>query len=386
MSYPCPAVYVHVPFCGRRCGYCDFYSQVLDSSRVPALVDALLAEHDRHAGGCATDGGVPGGLPLETLYVGGGTPTVLPPAELHRLLHGLLSRRRAAPNAEITVEANPTTVTDEIASVLAAAGVTRVSIGAQSFDPAELRMLDRDHQPQDVAQTVATCRRHGLRHISLDLIFGVPGQTPASWRATLRVALALEPEHISCYGLTYEPGTPLERRRQAGLVQPLDPDVEATLYEMAMDVLPAAGLHQYEISNFARPGAECRHNLRYWRNEPVLGIGPAAAGYLDGVRYKNVADTEGYVRAIQSGGWPRAEVERLPPDRQAGETAMLALRLTAGIDRATFRQRFGDDPAARYAAVVERHVADGLLTVDEGGIRLTRAGRRLADTVMADFV
>lgn len=386
MSSLCPAVYVHVPFCRRRCGYCDFYSQVLDPSRVPALVDALLAEHDRYAGGCPTDGGVPGELPLETLYVGGGTPTVLPPGELDRLLRGLLSRRRPAPDAEITVEANPTTVTDEVASALAAAGVTRVSIGAQSFAVAELRTLDRDHQPQDVAGTVAACRRHGLRHISLDLIFGVPGQTPASWRATLHAALALEPEHISCYGLTYEPGTPLERRRQAGLVQALDPDVEATLYEMVMDVLPAAGLHQYEISNFARPGAECRHNLRYWRNEPVLGIGPAAAGYLDSVRYKNVADTEGYVRAIQSGGSPRAEVERLSPDRQAGETAMLALRLTAGIDRAAFRGRFGDDPAVRYAAVVAQHVADGLLTVDEQGIRLTRAGRLVADTVMADFV
>lgn len=386
MSNPCPAVYVHVPFCRRRCGYCDFHSQVLDPSRVPTLVDALLAEHEDHTRGGSAEDSLTGGPPLETLYVGGGTPTVLPPAELDRLLRGLLSRRRPAPDAEITVEANPTTVTDEIAGVLAAAGVTRVSIGAQSFDADELRTLDRDHQPHDVAQAVTTCRRHGLRHISLDLIFGVPGQTPASWQATLRAAIALEPEHISCYGLTYEPGTPLERRRQAGLVQPLDSDIEATLYEMAMDILPAAGLHQYEISNFARPGAECRHNLRYWRNEPVLGIGPAAAGYLDGVRYKNVADTEGYVRAIQSGGSPRAEVERLPRDRQAGETAVLALRLTAGIDRAVFRERFGDDPAVRYAGIAARHVADGLLTVDERGIRLTRAGRLVADTVMADFV
>lgn len=380
-------VYVHVPFCRRRCGYCDFYSQVLNPVRVPGLVDALLTEYDRHGGdgGPLASNGSDRPHPA-TLYVGGGTPTVLPRDELARLLYGLGARATVMAKTEFTVEANPATVTDEIAALLAAAGVNRVSIGAQSFASGELRTLDREHQPADVGRTVATCRRHGLRRISLDLIFGIPGQTPASWRASLEDALALGPEHVSCYGLTYEPGTPLHQRRDAGQVQPVDPDVEADLYEMALDVLPAAGLHQYEISNFARPGAECRHNLRYWRNEPVLGIGPAAAGYLNGVRYKNVADTAAYVRAMAAGKSARAEEERLTVDRQARETALLALRLAAGIDRAAFRRRFGHDAATLFADAIERHAADGLLEVDDVGIRLTRAGRLVADTVMVDFL
>ena len=382
MSSP-RALYVHVPFCRSLCGYCDFYSDVLDPAAVRPLVDALLCEL---AGQAAAQT-----LRFDTIYVGGGTPTVLPTPELHRLLSGLRDHAASPDETEFTVEANPATVTDEVAAVLVGAGVNRVSLGAQSFDASELHLLERTHRPEQVAETVAICRRAGIRNVNLDLIFGVPGQTPASWLRSLRVALALEPQHMSCYGLTYEPGTPLRERLDAGLVSRVDEDVDAEMYELAQGTLSAGGLEQYEISNFARPGRECRHNLRYWHNEPYLGIGPAAVGFIDETRYKNIADTAAYVRAIGEGRSPWCEQERLPPDRRARETAMLELRLTAGIDRRRFAERYGTDPAVLFADAIERHVAAGLLSTGEdslcpSAIRLTRAGLLVADTVMADFL
>jgi oxygen-independent coproporphyrinogen III oxidase len=411
MSSP-RALYVHVPFCRRLCGYCDFYSEVLQPTAVDPLVDALLTELDRAA--------APRPLSFDTIFVGGGTPTVLPPTALDRLLRGLREYADPTPDFEFTVEANPATVTDEVGAVLATAGVNRVSVGAQSFVPAELHALDRTHRPEQVAQTLATCRRHGINRLSLDLIFGIPGQTRASWLESLQAAINLGPEHLSCYGLTYEPGTPLFARREAGAVEPMDPDLEADLYEALLDRLPAHALPQYEISNFARPGAECRHNLRYWHNEPYLGIGPAAAGFVDDVRYKNIADTAAYVRALTGGpdwrparrlGWRRddlqramtpasppaqptgatadsirIEEERLPPDRRMRETAMLELRLVEGIDRRRFAERYGHDPALLFADAIRQHAAAVLLVADDRSIRLTRPGLLLADIVIADFL
>jgi oxygen-independent coproporphyrinogen-3 oxidase len=372
------ALYVHVPFCRTLCGYCDFYSRVLDPAWVAPFVDAVLRELDSYAAARA--------LRCDTIYVGGGTPTVLPAAELGRLLGGLRRVAAGGTGFEFTVEANPATIDDEIAGVLAAAGVNRVSLGAQSFAAAELRALDRSHRPEQVGQTVAHCRRAGIRQISLDLIFGIPSQTLGSWLRSLRGALLLKPDHLSCYGLTYEPGTPLGERLAAGQVQRVDEDLEADMYEAALDLLPAAGLAHYEISNFARPGGQCRHNLHYWHNEPYLGLGPAAAGFIDEVRYRNVADLPAYAQAVQQGHSAWSEQERLPPARRARETAMLELRLAAGIDRQGFARRFGQDPVVSFAEAIARHAADGLLRVDASSIRLTRAGILLADRVSSDFV
>lgn len=374
----CRSLYVHVPFCRTICGYCDFYSQRLNVASVPPLVDALLAELERGAGAR--------GFRFATLYVGGGTPTVLPIGELQRLVTGLNRYMATADAPEFTVEANPATVADEVADVLAVAGVNRVSVGAQSFDPAELETLERSHRVEEVSETVAVCRRHGLSNISLDLIFGIPGQTLDSWRRSLEAALALDPRHLSCYALTYEADTPLARRRAAGQVASVDEDLEADMFELALDMLPAAGWAHYEISNFARPGYECRHNLGCWDNAPYLGVGPAAAGYLDGVRYQNVADTAAYVEAMRAGRAAWAEQERLTGERRAREAAMLALRTHVGVDRGRFVARYGCDPLALFADVIQKHVGDGRLQVDDAGFRLTRAGLLVADTVMADFL
>jgi len=377
-SAPVRAVYVHVPFCRRRCGYCDFYSVEFDAAAAGPLVEALLRELDAYA--ARPD------LSLETVYVGGGTPTTLPLELLRRLLGRLRQVVRPDAQIEFTVEANPATVTPETAQVLVGCGVNRASIGAQSFQACELAVLERDHAPRQVAETVGVCRAAGIEQVSLDLMFAIPGQTLESWRASLGAALALGPEHVSCYCLTYEPGTRLRRQLEAGVLSAVDPELDAAMYECAIDTLTAAGFRHYEISNFALPGHECRHNLVYWRNEPYVGIGPAAAGFLDGVRYRNVSDIAAYIRAVLAGDSPRAETERLGLRQRAGESAMLELRLIEGIERERFRQRFDADPVAFFHDAVRRHQQRGLLEVTGTHVRLTRAGLLLADRVVADFL
>ncbi len=376
MNRSIPALYVHVPYCQTICGYCDFYSEVYDRAAVGGLVDALLRELDGLARRYS--------LALQTIFVGGGTPTTLPPELLGRLLRALAAH--AVSGVEFTVEANPATVTDEKAAALVAAGVNRVSIGAQSFDPGALRVLDRIHHPPQVAETLQLCRRAGLSNLNLDLIFGVPGQSLAGWCESLQTAIALGPTHLSCYGLTYERGTPLFDRLQRGDVRRIESELEAAMFEATIDTLAAAGFEHYEISNYARPGAACRHNLVYWRNEPCLGIGPSAAGFDGKVRYRNIPDTAAYVRAIQSDRPAAAEREELTADQRARETAMLGLRLRTGLDAATFCERFGRDPRAYFAEAVERFAGLGLLEADDRGVRLTRAGLLVADSVIAEFL
>jgi oxygen-independent coproporphyrinogen-3 oxidase len=371
-------LYVHVPFCATKCGYCDFYSHVPAPGAFGPLVDALLAELDA---GLAREG-----LRVETIFVGGGTPTLLPLVELERLFSRLGQVAQRDRPVEFTVEANPASLTVEKAAVLRQAGVNRISLGAQSFHPEELRTLERLHRPADIPASVALVRQAGFEHFNLDLIFGIPGQTQASWSESLRRAVDLGPDHLACYGLTYEPDTPLRERLDQGMVEPLDETTEAALYEQAIDFLESQGVRQYEISNFARPGAESRHNVRYWLNLPYLGVGPSAASYLHGRRWKNVPDTARYVAQMHLGQSPIIEVEELSPLERAGETAMLQLRLVSGIHRTDFRQATGFDPAELFAGVIARHVERNLLIADEEHIALTRAGRLVADSVIAEFL
>lgn len=342
------------------------------------MVDALLKELDAGLG--AAD------LRVETIFVGGGTPTLLPEAELERLFSRLGQVARRHRPVEFTVEANPATLTEKKAAILRQAGVDRISMGAQSFHPEELRTLERIHTPDDIPPSAAMVHRAGFEHFNLDLIFGIPGQTEATWRESLQRAVDLGPDHIACYGLTYEPGTPLRERLDRGLVRPVDDGLEARLYEQAADFLESRGFRQYEISNYARPGAACRHNLRYWLNLPYLGVGPSAASYLGGRRYKNVPDTAEYVRRMGLGLAVACETEELSPLERAGETAMLQLRLVQGIRRADFRRATGFDPGELYSEVIKRHVQQNLLIADEEHVALSRTGRLVADTVIADFL
>lgn len=377
-SSPVPAIYAHVPFCHSLCGYCDFFSVVWRPDMVTPLVDALLTELAR-----ATTA-LP--LEIETIFVGGGTPTTLAPRDLRRLCTTLADLPRSTAPLEFTVEANPATVTDEIAATLAETGVNRVSIGAQSFQPDELRVLERLHNPAHVPETVRRCRAAGISQVSLDLIFAVPGQSLAAWRDNLDQALALEPDHLSCYALTFEPGTRLHARREAGRVHPLENDLEADMYALTIETLAAAGYEQYEISNFAKPGAACRHNLIYWRNEQYLGIGPAAAGSIADLRYKNVPDLHRYVDAIRSNESPVSEEESGDLAQLAADTIMMGLRLREGISRAAFRRRFGRDPTEMYPQAVARNLDAGLLAQSATHLRLTEQGLFLADSVISDFL
>ncbi len=371
-------LYIHVPFCATKCGYCDFYSHVPAPGAFEPLVDALLAELAQQV--LARD------VRVVTLFAGGGTPTLLPPASLRRLFAALRPVVQRHHPIEFTVEANPASLTDAKAAILREAGVTRISMGAQSFHPHELRALDRIHCPADIPRSAEIIHRAGFEHFNLDLIFGIPGQSRASLLESIRRAVDLGPDHLAGYGLTYEPDTPLRARRDAGLIRSANEDLEADFYELIMDRLGQLGFEQYEISNFARPGARCEHNLRYWRNKPVLGIGPSAAGYFQGRRRRNVPDTAEYVRRMRAGVDPSVECEELDPLQRAGETAMLALRLIEGISIQAFREQTGLDPLQLFAEPVHRHASAGLLLADDRHIALTRAGRLVADDIIADFL
>jgi len=321
-----------------------------------------------------------------SIFVGGGTPTALAESELERLAAALGRIATRDDVCEFTVEANPASLDGAKADVLRAAGVSRISLGAQSFHAGELETLGRIHGPNDIARTVELIRRAGFRRLNLDLIFGIPGQTPASWSESLRRAIDLGPDHLACYALTYEPGTSLHERLVAGLIRPCDEATAPAMYEHAMDVLSAAAHDHYEISNFARPGGRCLHNLGYWTGEPYLGVGPASAAYLDGVRTRNVEDVEEYAERIRAGRSPVVDREELTGAAKAGELAMLRLRLIEGIDLADFRRRTGFDARRLFRQAIEVHEAAGRLAVTDTHVRLTRAGVMVADSVIGDFL
>ena len=374
---PC-GLYLHIPFCATKCGYCDFYSVAVKDRDTLAVVNRIERELRIRLDGNPRK--------VRTVFCGGGTPTILPAGQLGGLLETLSQVVLVDGLAELSVEANPGTADEEKAKLLVAAGVNRVSIGAQSFVSGELATLDRRHAPDDTVGSVALLRREGVRQINLDLIFGIPGQTLDTWSESLRRAIELEPDHVACYGLTYEPGTRLSERRQHGQITPCDEQLEADMYLHAIDTLASAGYEQYETSNFARPGCQCLHNLIYWRNGPYIGVGPSSAGYLDGRRYKNVANVDEYVRLMDSQGHAETESEVVDAQMLMTEMIMMQLRLVEGLSVVTFRERTGVDPLTLFGDVLSRLTGQGFITVSDTHIALTRQGRLVSDAVMAELV
>jgi oxygen-independent coproporphyrinogen-3 oxidase len=375
--------YVHVPFCFHKCHYCDFYSFVDREDRQEAYVERLERELSALARWVRA--------PLATVFVGGGTPTLLRPPLLARALSAVRGRLGTAPDAEWTVEANPETVGDEVAAVLAAAGVTRVSLGAQSFDPRHLRTLERWHDPASVGRAVALLRAAGIGRVSLDLIFGIPGQSVADWERDLDAALALGPDHLSCYGLTYEPNTAMTARLRRGEFEPCEDASEARMLEAACDRLAEAGFRRYEVSNWARvrgdgPHAEeCRHNMLYWLDRDWLAAGPSASGHAGNVRWKNVPRLGDWLAS--DGTSPVVDVERATPDMQAGERLMMGLRLVDGLPDAQVEAilALGERGAAR-ARVIERELGAGRLERAGGRLRFTGQGMMTANSTLAELV
>jgi oxygen-independent coproporphyrinogen-3 oxidase len=358
-------IYVHVPFCAARCGYCDFNTYVAsESTDVAGYVDAVLAE-------LALARRVLGAAPpaAETVFFGGGTPTLLAPTSLARILEAA----EPAAGAEVTVEANPETVDFRALRELRAAGVTRLSVGMQSAAPHVLRTLDRRHAPGRPEAVVAAARDAGFEHVSLDLIYGTPGESDADWVASVRAAVGTGTDHVSAYALTVEPGTALAARVRRGELPSPDEDVQARRYAIADDLLEAAGLRWYEISNWAAsPAARSRHNLGYWRSHDWWGAGPGAHSHVGGVRWWNVLHPDRYGARLRAGSSPAAGREVLTADQRRTERVLLGVRLAGGLAL---------EPAQRAAA--EALAEQGLvrLTGDGRRVVLTRRGRMLADTV-----
>jgi oxygen-independent coproporphyrinogen-3 oxidase len=363
--------YLHVPFCGHHCGYCDFAVTVGQDSLIELYLEAVEAELARF--------GAP--RPTDTAFIGGGTPTYLTPRQLDRFLTAFHRWFQFNPGGEFSIESTPESLDDDKCRVLAAHGVNRVSVGVQSFRPHLLTALDRQHRLEHIPRAVEVVRRH-IPHLSLDLIFAPPGASLADWHADLADAIRFAPDHISTYGLTYEKGTPLWKQRSRGRVTPVSEDDELAMYEAAIDTLTAAGFEHYEVSNFARPGRRCRHNERYWANEAYHGVGVGAARYVDGVRELNVRNTTDYVRRVLSGESPTFQSERLEQRDRAFETVAVQLRRCDGIDRERFREQTGFTLDELLGERLPTLIAEGLLADTGRAVRLTRRGLCVADGVI----
>lgn len=369
------AAYIHVPFCARRCGYCNF---TLVAGRGD-LIEPYLTALERELSWL-------GELrEVDTLFFGGGTPTQLRGPELERLL--ALVRRWHPPAAgyEWSVEANPADVERECVRILAEQGVTRVSLGAQSFSADKLRVLERDHLPADIHRAVALVREAGMS-VAIDLIFGVPGETADTWQADLDGALALEPDHVSTYGLTFERGTTFWNRLAHGQLARLDEELERELFAHAIDRLTAASFEHYEISNFARPGRRCRHNETYWAGEPYYAAGPGATRYIAGVRESNHRSTTTWLKRVLTGQSPVAGRECLAPEDRARELLVFGLRRMEGVARNWFTRRTGFSLDELGGKPLRRFLAAGLLGDTGERIRLTREGLFISDALWPDLL
>jgi oxygen-independent coproporphyrinogen-3 oxidase len=368
------AAYVHLPFCAHHCGYCDFAVAVHRDDRRGDYLRALGRELQRLERPQA----------VETLFVGGGTPTFLSTNELEECVGAIRSWFPGRAGQEFSVEANPGSFDSDKLHVLQGAGLTRVSLGCQSFDLAILRVLERDHQPADAVRAVELLRGSNIT-VSLDLIFGVPGQSVEQWGRDLETALALEPDGIATYGLTFEKGTRLWKQRRDGVLRHLDEEAELAMYELAMDRLEGAGFVHYELSNFAKPGKECRHNQVYWANEAHWGFGMGAAEYVRGTRSVNTRDLDTYIRRALAGAPTSYQSETLPPHERALETLGQNLRRRLGIERVRFHEQTGFTLEELGGATIARLVELGLLEDDVVNVRLTRRGKCVADSVVGEF-
>ena len=369
------AAYIHVPFCAHRCGYCNFTLIAGRDDLIAAYLDALELELAR----------LDEPRPVETQFIGGGTPTHLPPAQLARLLAIVRRWFSLADGGEFSIEANPFGFDADRVKILADYGITRLSLGAQSFDAGKLKLLERDHSPAEIARSVelARCR---LSSFSLDLIFGTPGETLEAWRRDLASALELTPDHISTYGLTFERGTTFWSRLTHGQLTRLDEELERAMYAAAIDGLGAAGFEHYEVSNFARPGHRCRHNEIYWAAEEYHAAGPGAARYIAGRREVNHRSATSWLKRVLAGESPVAESETLSSEDRAREALVLGLRRMEGVDRREFAARSGFEVDALVGRELARFVELGLLYEHGGRVRLSREGLFVSDAIWPAFL
>ena len=373
------SLYVHIPFCAQQCDFCTFYVEPTRGGRIGEFLSALEKEL---ATVVASEPFTP-----QTIFFGGGTPSVLNIRQFDQLFTrmrhlGLLSDS----TRELTVEVTPSTVSLDKARLLRGHGVNRISMGVQSLDEALLDRLGRVHSVDAVHQSFDTLRRAGFDNINLDLIFAIPGQTPRIWLETLSEIIALDPEHISTYELTYEEGSAMTAKKEAGIFRPPDEETIVEMYETAISTLADAGYAQYEISNFSKRDRRCAHNLNYWFGGDCVAAGPSAAGYWHGMRYKNVPDLDAYIKMLSRGERPIAFSETLPPRQRAGELAAFAIRMNDGIDAKWFRSRTGFTLEELWSLEITDLTTEGFADFDGHCLRLTPNGRLVADSVAERLV
>ncbi|MDQ3328667.1 MAG: radical SAM family heme chaperone HemW [Chloroflexota bacterium] len=364
-------LYVHIPFCRSKCVYCDFNCYAGQNHLIAPYVAALCRELELYG---------ERNWRATTLYLGGGTPSLLSPEQVAAIVHTARTALEFR-SGEVTLEANPGSVDEEYFLAVLGAGVNRVSIGIQSFRDADLKRLARHHSVSDAVQAFASARAAGVPDISLDLIYGLPDQSLANWRENLDRAMDLAPEHVSLYGLVVEEGTPMARMVARGKMPAPDDDLMADMYELAHEVITCAGLVRYEVSNWALPGHEARHNLVYWNNLPYIGAGAGAHGYLYGGRYSNELLPAHYIRRLEQGCLSEVEREPITPALEQAETLILGLRLDAGVSTTKFEGRYGVDLKTRYGAVVAEMEHLGLLAWRGKRLHLTETGRLLSNEV-----
>ena len=370
-------IYIHIPFCRSKCDYCDFYSLAGRDDRMDQYQKALLS-HIKETAPLAQD------FPVDTIYIGGGTPSYYGAKRLKELLGVIRKLYKVEKDAEVTVECNPDSVDVKSLKILRKAGVNRLSMGMQSANACELERIHRIHTPQQVNEAATAARKAGFTNLSLDLIYGLPGQTMDSWKATVEHALSLIPQHLSCYGLKVEEGTPLAARVAQGEILP-DDDQQADLYLWTVGRLERAGYPQYEISNFAKPGFASRHNLRYWLTQPYIGFGPGAHSDFGGRRYSFVQDLDAYIQGVLQGGDIIDESEIIPKRERCGEYLMLRLRTVQGINEQEYRSTYFMDFAPLQARL-EQFRAQGLAEQTDGRWHFTPKGFLLSNQLIGDLL
>ena len=374
-------IYIHIPFCLARCNYCAFVS-LAGAEEMHAPYVAALCSEIAAAGG---DFSLPAAK-VDTVFLGGGTPTVLAASALGEILQKVRTTFVLDADAEISIEANPGTLDPVKLSLLRFAGFNRLSIGVQSFDDAVLNAAARIHRAAQAKETFSQAREAGFDNISLDLMYGLPGQSGASWQDTLKQAIALGPEHISAYGLKLEEGTPLSKAVESGRVALPVEEAEEAMYDELNVLLPQKGYLRYEISNYALPGQECRHNMKYWRWRSYRGFGVAAHSFCDAERFANVEGVQEYLKRIHAGHSPENFRETADPTTAMAEYAFLALRMAAGLNGAEFARIFDRDFDAVFGVQIGRLERKGLLVCENKTVRLTALGMKLGNQVFVEFL
>ena len=378
------SLYIHIPFCEHKCIYCDFYSITPSDSREKRhpLIGQFLSALETEIQLRAEDSRFR--ETFETIFFGGGTPSLLHPSEIEKILNLLASRFSIQTDAEITLETNPGTVDREKFSALRSAGINRISIGIQSFYDEDLRFLTRIHTASEAKKCVQDAYAAGFENVSFDLIFSLPNQTLQRWKSNLEQAIELQPTHISCYSLIIEPLTPLFHMVQTNQVVPLDTDSDAELYEFTIEFLTSHGYEQYEVSNFAKPNFKCLHNLNYWNHSNYLGFGPSAHSFWKNERWWNISDITAYIKRLDERTFPLSGGEHLTEAQLMEETILLGLR-SDGIDLKQFRERFAHELLTEYESTVTELIEQGHAQLDGGRLRLTAKGYMVCDEICQSF-